>query len=413
MKPSLTSVTVNEAVEIILKSTRQKDYEYISIFDAQGLYSFDNISSTVNIPPMNNSAMDGYAVRSHDTLDASGNNPVTLMITGEISAGGDFSTVKVESNKAIRIMTGAPIPAGADAVIQFEDTEEDAGKVKIFRKIKPGENCRQAGEDISIGQTAIQKGKLIGSADTGLLASLNIKEVKVYKRPEVAVISTGNEIVDIGSEIKPGQIRNSNSYTLYSEIKKYKAVPKYIGIARDTVEDIKAKIQQALESDIIITTGGVSMGKYDFVRDVMTELGIIVGFEQVKMKPGRPCVFGSKGDKLFFGLPGNPVSTMISFLQFVRPSILKMMGATQLKKPVVTATLKDNITKKPGRIHFIRGYFWIDNGNIYVSTTGPQGSGILKSMSDANCLIILADEIEKVKSGNKVSIQLINHGEIN
>ncbi len=406
------SVTVDEAAKKIQSSIVPIGAENVSIFDAHGRVIYDYIVSDVNIPPLNNSAMDGYAIIAEDTMSASKETPVKLKITGEIKAGGEYIGKSVTSNNAIRIMTGAPVPKGSDAIIQFEDTSEDGDIVNIFREIKINENYRFAGEDIKKGSTVLNKGHCLKSADIGLLASLNYSEVNVYKRPEVAIISTGDEIADIGENIRPGQIRNSNSYTIYSEVKKYNALPRYLGIAKDTPEDTREKLLQAFECDIVITTGGVSMGKYDFVKDVMSDIGIDLLFERIKMKPGKPFTFGKKGSKLFFGLPGNPVSAMISFIQFVRPAILTMMGAQKIGKPVVNALLEENIKKKPDRTHFIRGYFTVKDGDISVTTTGSQGSGVLRSMSDANCLIILPIGTKEAKAGDRVLIQLINHEEI-
>ncbi len=412
MNKNNNTVTVEDAINNILNSITSIGEEEVSIFDAPGRVIYDNIISDINNPPLDNSAMDGYAIIADNTNGASKDSPVKLNISGEIKAGDNHTGETIVPNNAIRIMTGAPIPEGADAVIQFEDTSEDGNTVSIFREVKNNENIRLAGEDIKKGSPVLHKGRRLKSADIGLLASLNYSSIKVFKSPQVAIISTGNEIADVGDEIRPGQIRNSNSYTLYSEVKKYNALPRYLGIAKDTPEDTKEKLQFAFESDIVITTGGVSMGKYDFVKDVMSDLGIDIVFEWIKMKPGKPFTFGKKGNKLFFGLPGNPVSSMISFIQFVRPAILKMMGAQIIEKPIVNAVLKEDIKKKPDRKNYIRGYFTIENGDLFVTTTGPQGSGILRSMSDANCLIILPIGLDKAKFGDRVSIQLINHEEI-
>ncbi len=412
MKDTSKTVTVDEAIKNIFDSILPMDREKVPILEAQNRILFDNIISDINIPPHDNSAMDGYAIISKDTKGAAKDNPVSLKIIDEIKAGDDHTGKKIIQNTAIRIMTGASIPEGADAVIQFEDTSEDGDTVNIYREVGNLENYRFSGEDIKTGSTVLTKGHLLKSADIGVLASLNFREIDVYKRPEVAILATGDEVVDIGEDIKISQIRNSNSYTLYSEVKKYNAVPVYLGIAKDTIADTKEKITRALSHDIVITTGGVSMGKYDFVNDVINDIGFDISFEWIKMKPGRPCIFGKKDNTLFFGLPGNPVSTMVSFMQFVRPAILKMMGANLINKPVIDAVLTDDIKKKAGRRNYIRGYFQIKNGEIHVSTTGPQGSGILRSMSDANCLIIIPTDIDKVKSGEKVSIQLIQHEEI-
>ncbi len=412
MKKNSLTVSVEEARNIVLNSVNPLGFEKVSIFNAPGRILYENITSDIASPPLDNSAMDGYALIAKDTRGASQNIPVRLRITGEIQAGGSQTAEKIIPGTAVRIMTGGPIPGGADAVIQFEDTEEKNDYVKIFREIDKYENYRFAGEDIKKGDKILKQGDRLTSANIGLLSSLNYKEIKVYKQPEVAIISTGNEIVDIGEKIKSGQIRNSNSYTLYSEVKKYSAIPRYLGIAKDSIEDIKEKFVQAMNSDIIISTGGVSMGKYDFVKEIYNGLGIKILFERVKVKPGRPCTFARKGQKLIFGLPGNPVSTLTSFIQFVRPAILRLMNAKKIHKPVVNAFISENIVKEPGRVYLLRGFFTIKNNEFHVTTTGPQGSGILTSMSAANCLIILPENITEVRTGDKVAIQLINHDEI-
>ena len=412
VKKENSTVTVEEAIELILNSIKPLSGEKVSILEADGRALYEDIVSNIDIPPLDNSAMDGYTVIAQDTKGASKENPIKLSVTGEIQAGGDYLDKIVKSGTAVRIMTGAPIPKGADAVIMVEYTSEESDIVSIFRDVKKGENIRLAGEDIRKDSVVLTKGERLKSADIGLLASLNYKSVMVYRSPDVAIISTGDEIAEIGEDISPGQIRNSNSYTLYSDLKRYNAIPHYLGIARDTFEETKEKFIQALKCDIILTTGGVSMGKYDFVKDVIADLGIEIMFSWIRMKPGRPCIFGTMGNKLFFGLPGNPVSTMISFVQFVRPAILRMMGAERIKKPVVSAILREDIRKKPDRTNFIRGIFTVEDGEFYVTTTGLQGSGILSSMSVANCLIIIPQGIASVDAGDRVSIQLIYHEEL-
>ena len=255
------------------------------------------------------------------------------------------------------------------------------------------------------------KGDRLNSADIGILASLNYNAVKVYKQPTVSIISTGDELADIGEEIKIGQIRNVNAYTLYSEVKKYNGLPDYLGIAKDTLKDTKEIFSKALKSDVVISTGGVSTGKYDFVKEIYSDLNIEIQFEWVNVKPGRPCTFGKKDNKLIFGLPGNPVPTLTSFIQFVRPALLRLMGAKKITKPIVNAFLEEDINSAKVH-HLVRGYFTIKNNEFYVSTTGNQKPSVLRSMSDANCLIIIPENITKVKAGEKVAIQLIDHDEI-
>ncbi len=403
---------MEEALKLILTSVKPLTAQKVPLFEAPGRVISEDIISQWNIPPVDNSAMDGYAVIASDTAGASGDTPARIEIVSEIRAGEGSPAAELVRGKCIRIMTGAPVPRGADAVVQFEDTGESGTMAEVFRRVIPGENIRRAGEDIGRGDIVLRKGDRVGSAEMGVLASLNRSEIPVARMPEVAIISTGDEIAEVGDNASSGYIRNSNAYTLYSEVKKYCGIPRYLGIARDSREDTGKKLSEALNSNVILTTGGVSMGKFDFVKDALKELGVEILIENIRMKPGKPCVFGIKGEVLFFGLPGNPVSTMVSFIQFVRPAILRLMGARRIEKPMVQAVLEEDISKKPGRIHFIRGHFTVKNGALHVSTTGPQGSGILRSMSMANCLIVVSEMTEKVKAGEMVTIQLIRHGEI-
>ncbi len=406
------TVSFDEAQRIILDSIRPLGSENVSIMEACNRVLYKDIISDIMLPPLDDSAMDGYAVIAADTKGASKDHPVRLRVTGEIQAGASNAGKQVSNGTAIRIMTGAPVPEGADSIVQFEDTEEDNGYVKIFRQAARHENYRFAGESIKRGDSVLQKGDRLNSADVGILASLNYGVVKVYRRPTVSIISTGDELADIGEKIQVGQIRNVNAYTLYSEVKKCSIHPEYLGIAKDTPEATKEILLNALRSDVVISTGGVSMGKYDFVKEIYSELNIDVQFEWVKVKPGRPCTFGKKDNKLIFGLPGNPVSTLTSFIQFVRPALLRLMGATRTKKPIVNAFLEEDVNKKPGKVHLLRGYFTIRDNEFHVSTTGNQKSSVLRSMSDANCLIIIPENVTKVSAGEKVAIQLIDHDEI-
>jgi molybdopterin molybdotransferase len=412
MRNENSAVSIGEAQKIILNSVSPLNCENVSIMKAFNRVLYEDIVSDIMLPPADDSAMDGYAVIADNTHGASKNNPVKLQIIGEIQAGGSHIGKQVSKGTAIRIMTGALVPEGADSIVKIEDTEEKAGYVKIFREAAKHENFRFAGESIKRGGTVLQRGDRLNSADIGILASLNYNAVKVYKRPTVSIISTGDELADIGEEIQFGQIRNVNAYTLYSEVKKCNILPDYLGIAKDTFEDTKEIFLKALKSDVVISTGGVSMGNYDFVKKIYSDLNIEIQFEWVKVKPGRPCTFGKKDNKLIFGLPGNPVSSLTSFIQFVRPALLRLMGARRIKKPVVNAFLEENINKQPGKVHLLRGYFTIKNNDFYVSTTGNQKSSVLRSMSDANCLIIIPENTTKVKAGEKVAIQLIDHDEI-
>jgi len=356
--------------------------------------------------------MDGYAVISTDTRGASRDTPIRLEVIGEVQAGGSALGKKVAAGTAIRIMTGAPVPEGADSVIQFEETREEGGIVSIFKEARQYQNYRFAGENIQNGDQVLCSGDRLSAADVGILSSLNHREVKVYRQPTVSIISTGDELINVGESAKPGRIRDVNGYALSSEIVKVNALPSYLGIARDTFDDTRALFLKALSSDVVISTGGVSMGRYDFVKAVYADLNVEIQFKRVNVKPGKPCTFGKKGGQLFFGLPGNPVSTLTSYTQFVRPALLRLMGARRIKKPVVHAFLEEDIRKKPGSVHLLRGCFTIKNGRFYVSTTGSQKSSVLRSMSGANCLIVIPADTTTINAGDTVAIQLIEHGEI-
>ena len=404
--------TFDEASSIMRTGITPLDTEEASLFNLRGRVIAEDIVSDSNIPMLDNSAMDGYAVQAADTSGAAPGTPAVLTVTGEIQAGSDPEGYHLGSGEAIRIMTGAPIPAGADTVVEFEKTSEENNRVEVFHSFSPGDNVRRAGEDISTGDMVLETGTMLLPAHVGLLASIGRESALVYRRPRVAIITTGNEIAEPGQPLKRGWVRNSNAYTLHGLVEEYGGIPHYLGIAEDTPEKTREILQKALTYDLVITTGGVSMGRYDFVPDVMKDLGIDVRVEKVLMKPGKPCVFGLRGPVPVFGLPGNPVSTMVSFLQFVRPALLSLMGSRKIDKPVLRAISRKLIKKKPDRTHFIRGYFDIEDGQVYVSTTGPQGSGILRSMGMANCLIIVPMGVSAVEEGAPVDIQLIHHGEV-
>ena len=401
-----------EALEVILSNISVKlQYETIDIFNCYGRTLYTDQISESDIPPKDNSSMDGYAVLTDDINSADTDTPVCLKVIDEIQAGHTFYGKKLHKGNAIRIMTGASIPEGADSVIQFEATEDSGEFVNIFKKTFKYENIRFAGEDVKKGTTILKKGTRIDSAEIGLLASINLKEIPVFVKPKVAIISTGDELIEPGDKFSEKLI-NSNAYVLYSEVNKYGGDPFYGGIVKDNYEDVKNMFLRLMNNDIIISSGGVSMGRYDFIPDAFKEIGVDIKVQKVLIKPGKPIIFGTIGDKLFFGLPGNPVSVMVSFMQFVRPAILKMSGNTRLTKPVLKAVAMNDISKEKGRKHFIRGIFKIENGNLFVDTTGPQGSGILTSMSISNCLIIIPEDTELIKSGEFVDIQLTGHSEI-
>jgi molybdopterin molybdotransferase len=305
-------------------------------------------------------------------------------------------------------MTGAPIPEGSDSIVPVEETEREGGWVAIFKAVPLGKHIRKKGGDVKKGDQVISKGDIIHPADVGMLASIGRSSISIYQRPMVAILCTGEELVDVDGKLDEGRIVSSNSYTLAAQVKDCGAIPVQLGIAKDQKEEIKEKLLQGLRADIIISSAGVSVGDYDFVKDILKELGMEMVFWKVAMRPGKPVVFGTLQGKPVFGLPGNPVSSMVSFEQFVRPSLLKIMGHCQIFRPIIEAILKEDIHKESGVRHFIRGQVTNEKNLYYVTTTGPQGSGILKSMVKANGLIIIPEDREIVRAGERVKVQLLN-----
>ena len=400
-------ITVEEALDKILSRIEPLGSERVSILEALGRVMAEDIYADRDIPPLDNSGMDGYAVRSEDIENASSNHPVRLEVIEDLPAGF-ISKKRLERGKAIRIMTGAPIPKGADTIVPVEDTKREDGFVSIFQTVPPGEYIRKAGEDVRKGECAIFRGDLIRPAEVGMLASVGRSFVSVYQRPLVAILCTGEELVDVDGDLEEVKIISSNSYTLAAQVKDCGAIPVQLGIAGDRKEEIKEKLRQGIRADVLISSAGVSVGDYDFVKEALNELGMEMVFWRVAMKPGKPLAFGTIQGKPVFGLPGNPVSSMVSFEQFVRPSLLKMMGHSQLFRPVIEAILKGDIQKKPGRRHFIRASVSFEKDRYSVTPMGAQGSGILKSMARANGLVIIPEDREIVRAGETVKVQVLD-----
>jgi molybdopterin molybdotransferase len=305
-------------------------------------------------------------------------------------------------------MTGAPIPKGADAVVPVEETKREDGFVSISKAVSLGEYIRRAGEDVKKGDGILSRGDFIRPAEVGMLASVGRSFISVYQRPLVGILCTGEELVDVDGGLSGVKIVSSNSYTLAAQVKDCGAVPIQLGIARDRKEEIREKLRQGIRADVLISSAGVSVGDYDFVRGALNDLGMKMVFWRVAMKPGKPLAFGTINGKPVFGLPGNPVSSMVSFEQFVRPSLLKMMGHRQLFRPVVEAFLKEEIEKRPGKRYFIRGFVSLEKDQYFVATAGEQGSGILRSMVRANGLIVIPEDQGIVRAGEKVRVQLLD-----
>ena len=400
-------ISFDEALNNILSHIHALGYEKVSLLDALGRVIAEDIYTKRDIPPLDNSAMDGYALKFEDIQKASPKDPVRLEVIEDLPAGF-ISKKKIERGNAIRIMTGAPIPKGADAVIPVEETKKEDGAVLIFKAAAPGENIRKSGEDVKKGDRVISQGDTLRPAEVGMLASVGRSFISVYQKPMVAILCTGDELVDVDGELGEVKIISSNSYTLAAQVKDCGAIPLQLGIAKDRKEEIEEKLRLGIRADVLISSAGVSVGDYDFVKEVMKNLGMEMVFWKVAMRPGAPLAFGTIGEKPAFGLPGNPVSSMISFEQFVRPSLLKMMGYRQLFRPVMEAILKEEIKKMVGKRYFIRGSVSFEKGEYFVTTTGEQGSGILRSMVKANGLIVIPEDQKMVRAGEKVKVQLLD-----
>ena len=379
--------------------------ERLSIRATLGRVLAEDVISPVNVPQHDNSAMDGYAVRF---ADLKSDAESTLKIVGASFAGKPYQGT-LAAGQAVRIMTGAVIPAGADSVVQQERARASADQVSVMPLPKKGTNTRSAGEDLRAGETALKRGQPIRPAEIGMMASLGIGEVAVYRKLRVAFFSTGDELVAVGMPLGPGQIYDSNRYTIYGLLMRLGCEVLDMGVIRDTPEDVEQAFKDAARAaDVVITSGGVSVGEADYVKQVLDRLGEVL-FWKIAMKPGRPLAYGKIGDAHFFGLPGNPVAVMVTFYQFVRDALLHLQGQTRtIPLPTQKVVCTSAIKKAPGRTEFQRGILSRDaTGQWSVRTTGDQGSGILSSMSQANCFIILPTDQGNVPAGSEVDIQLL------
>ena len=416
-------ISVDQALDKILSYVDVLEAEDSPILDCLGQVLAEDVYSSINVPPLDNSAMDGYAVRSGDTRGATRQSPRFLQVIGTVSAGS-IAECEVGPGTAVRIMTGAPVPKGADSVVMFEDTDEPrrhgvSTEIGILCEVEPGLNIRRAGEDITRGSIVLTRGTVLRPSEVGVLASLGRTTVKVIRRPVVAILATGNELVDIAQPLPAGKIYNSNTYSLAALVQRYGGIPKILGIARDSEGSVVARLRHGLDADMLLTTGGVSAGDYDVVKDVLAKQGEIT-FWTVRMKPGKPLAFGIiKGvgkagiarNIPHLGLPGNPVSSMVTFEMFVRPAILKMMGKKNLTKPTIEAVVEDSVVNRDRRRIFTRVRVEKRNGQYFARLTGPQGSGILTSMTSANGLMIIPEGKTKVVPGDIVKVIMLDWSE--
>jgi|UniRef100_A0A7C4ASB6 molybdopterin molybdotransferase len=399
---------IGEAQHKILEDIPVLGSERIHILEALGRVLAEDIRAIRDVPLADNSAMDGYCCKASDVRGASPENPVRLKIIGESPAGRPFQG-EVKAGEAVRVMTGGLIPAGGDTVIMVEYTEHDHDDVLCLKDPGEAAHIRRRGEDVRAGEVVLSQGDVIRAPEVGMLATLGHAYVHVYQRPIVAILSTGDELVDLDEPFMPGKVICSNSYSLAAQVAECGAIPLSLGIAKDDHASQQRRLSDGLRADVLVTSGGVSVGNYDMVKDTLAQLGMKLKFWKVNMKPGKPVVFGSIANKPVFGLPGNPTSAMISFEQFVRPALLKMMGHKNLWRPLIDAVLEEDVHIFSDRLHFVRCKLRENEGVILAKPTGTQSSGALRSMILADGLMILPPEKYPFKAGTAVKVQVL-HG---
>jgi molybdopterin molybdotransferase len=419
-------ISVEEARERILEHFAPLDAAPVPLLEARDQVLAEDLHGGFSIPPLDNTAMDGYAVRAEDTAGATYEAPVTLKVTGYLAAGSVYEG-SVGPGEVVRIMTGAPIPDGADSIVPFEETDEQdeanvgsnwdeapRASVRIDVEARPGANIRRAGEDIREGDLVLTAGTVLGPAQIGVLASLGLGEVMAIRRPHVTILSTGDELLRPGQPLEPGKIYDSNTFSLASLVESYGAVARVLDIATDSVEALTARIHEGLEgADLVVTSAGVSRGDFDVVKDVLQREGEI-GFWTVRMKPGKPLAFGtfpaSDGRAVpHLGLPGNPVSAMMTMELFGRAAIFTMLGKGDAwERPVVRAIAADRIRNSDGRRFYARAFVELVEGRYIARLTGPQGSGVLTSMSLANGYAVCPEDVEAIEPGEECDVILVD-----
>ncbi len=394
-----------EALSVVLSHCPTLPTEKVYLLDALGRVLAEDVLSEEDRPSFDNSAMDGYAVHWEDIKDA----PVELLVVGEIPAGAE-ETFELSKGCAVKIFTGAPIPKGATAVVPVEYTEAKDGKVLIKQVFKEGANIRRKGEELKAGEIVLQKGTILRHYEIGLLASLNKVQVEVSRKPRVAVLSTGDEIKDLGEPItKPSQIRTSNGYTLMAGISLAGGEPHYLGIVPDEPDRLKKVLSQLEDYDVFITTGGVSMGDRDYIKTLVEEVGVKVHFHKVRIKPAKPILFGTYkgGEGLFFGIPGNPVSCAMAFDLIVKPALLKMQSAKDYIPKTLWAKLKRDFSRRdPERREFVRAVLSLEEQQLVCDFSPKLQSHMLTSYVGANCYMVVKEGVKELKEGELVEVVL-------
>ena len=398
-------ISVDAAVKIVTDVIVPLPPRTVPFESALGLCLAEDVRSDIDMPPFDRSAMDGYAVIAKDTASA----PVELTVIEDIAAGY-MPTKKVSQGQASKIMTGAAVAEGADAVVKFEETEDLSAnnRVKILRAIDEGRNISKLGEDMKVGQVVLRKGMSIRPQEIGILATVGKSRVEVFSAPTVGIISTGTELVDVESTPSAAQIRNSNGYSLAAQARRLKADVELLGTVKDTKEEISRIMHRGLQKDILILSGGVSMGEYDLVGDVMKDLNTQIYFEKVALRPGKPVIFGKKDKTFVFALPGNPVASFVTFELFIYPAIRKMMGFSALHRTTIKAFLEVEILVKRKRREYRPAFLRMHNNQWHVSLVEWHGSADLLSTTRANCLLIVREDAEKLSVGQLIDVVVLD-----
>lgn len=388
-----------EARRIILESVETLSTEPVKLLESSGRILAEDVVAPWHLPRFSNSAMDGYAVRAEDC-------GAVLQVIDYVAAGGSTSKA-VTPGTAIKIMTGAPVPEGCDSVVPFEEIEESEGAVRATAVVKPGQHIRIAGEDVREGETVLTAGRLVRPFEINMLASLGREYVVVVRRARVAIVATGDELVELGETPGMGQIVDSNAYSLAAAVSALGAIPMIVGIARDNLASHREKLKEGLKADALITSAGVSVGDCDFVREVLEEMGVKTVFWRVKVKPGKAMAFGIKDGRPVFALPGNPVSSMLTFEEFVAPALLRMMGHSITVKPLFPAVLQSGLQKKKGQTALVRVKLECTNGRYLAWSAGRQDTGFVRTMMDANAVAVLPAERDEFLAGEEVQVHLL------
>lgn len=399
-------VEIERARAIVLERAAPLGAEPVPLREALGRRLAEDAVAAEPVPAFDNSAMDGFALRAADTRGARRGAPVALRLAGESRAGAPAAAGPL-AGEAIRISTGAVVPGGADAVVRVEDTRSEDGRVLVEAEVEPGRDVRRAGEDVEAGATVLAAGAAIGPAELGVLASLGADPVACRRRPRVAVLTSGDELLEPGEEMRPGAVRNSNSYSVPALAELAGAETRVAGPAADDLEATRAAIEPLLDCDAVVLCGGVSVGEHDHVKRALGELGVRESFWGVALKPGKPTWFGTRGDTLVFGLPGNPVSAMVTFVLLVRPALL-VLGGGRPERLRTTARLASGCEKRPGRAHAVRCRLELREDGWHAHPSGRQGSHVLTSMLGADCLALLPAAAGPLPAGERVEVELLD-----